>query len=177
MQMLLTSLMHYLFFKGTTEHTGRKLSLNTWKCLKKSVFLHKWQLQSCYKARGCLQRWLLCAISVYKVTPQCSKTSVWTKWKEKRGKKKFVLCLFLRRIAGRVRMNIFSHRNDTKHKATAREGEAAPAHRPACASQFIKHLLIFWWIFFGFWNYDSQPYAQRFLLKMQNLKSGSLKSS
>lgn len=53
---------------------------------KKCISLQVTGTKLLIKHWGCLQRWRLGAIFVYKAASQTSKTSAWTKWKEKRGK-------------------------------------------------------------------------------------------
>lgn len=75
---------------------------------------------------GCLQKWRLCASFVYKAASQSSKTSVWTKWKEKRKKSFFTPSL------PETYRNISFNQNYARYKVTMWQGE--PGH--TCASTY-----------------------------------------
>lgn len=78
----------FLFFKGR-EH-GTDVVCCRMQVLKKHISLQVTDTKLLIKHRGCLWRWRPRAIFVCKAPSRSSKASVWTKWKERRKKKKLL---------------------------------------------------------------------------------------
>lgn len=142
-----------LCFKGSATHGGTKLFVTGCKGLKKMRFFTSGCYKGAHKARGCLQQWRLRAIFVYKVAPQSSKTLVWTKWKEKRErKKKFCALPHPENYNGaRQVVRLLFNRNDTGYKVTAWEGETAHPHTDL-QSPFSSLSISVWYL--EVWQYS-----------------------